>query len=107
MTSKFGRAFGLMAANVEPRRAARGSSKAKPSPRHRNDWRLVPVEDVLFAEMDELMLAEAFSDAEINRLAAIFGLSTDEIAELYPRTAPKPAAAAEPHRRRGRSTRAR
>jgi hypothetical protein len=106
MTSKLRPTFGFMAANAEPKRAMRAGSKAKPSSRHRNDWRLVPVEDVLFAEMDEPALAEAFSDAEINRLAAAFGLSTGEIAELYP-LALKPAAADALHRRRGRSTRAR
>jgi len=67
----------------------------------------VPVEEVLFAEMDQPALAGPFPDAEIDRLAATFGLSTDEIAELYPRILLKPAAAAEPLRPRGRSTRAR
>lgn len=107
MTSKPGPTFGFVTANVGPKRAAHGGSKAKPSPRHRNDWRLVPVEEVLFAEMEQPSLAEAFSDAEINRLAATFGLSADEIAELYPRAALKPAATDALSRRRGRSTRAR
>jgi hypothetical protein len=108
MTSKLGPAFDVIAAaDVEPRRAVRGGSKAKASPRLRNDWRLVPVEEVLFAEMDQPALAGPFADTEIDRLAAAFGLSTDEIAELYPRANLKPAAAAEPHRPRARSTRAR
>jgi hypothetical protein len=107
MTSKLAPAFDVIAAaDVEPRRAVRGGSKAKASPRLRNDWRLVPVEEVLFAEMDQPALASPFLDTEIDRLATAFGLSTDEIAELYPRAALKPAAAAEPHRPRARSTRA-
>ncbi len=107
MTSKVGPTFGFIAAAaVEPKRAVHGS-KAKASPRRRNDWRLVPVEEVLFAEMDQPTPAGAFADTEIDRLAAIFGLTPDEIADLYPRAALKPAAAAEPLRRRGRSTRAR
>jgi hypothetical protein len=74
---------------------------------HRGDnRRLVAVEDVLFAEMDDPVLADAFAGAEIDRLAAIFGLSAEEVAELYGPAELKPAAAGEPHRRRGRSTRA-
>jgi|FEC22Drversion2_1045045.scaffolds.fasta_scaffold00804_8 hypothetical protein len=108
MTNKLGPTFDVIAAaDAEPRRAVRGSSKAKPSPRLRNDWRLVPVEEVLFAEMDHPALAGPFADTEIERLAAAFGLTTDEIAELYPRAALTPAAAAEPPRPRARSTRAR
>jgi hypothetical protein len=108
MTSKLGPAFGIIAAaDAEPKRAMRGGSKAKPSPRLRNDWRLVPVEEVLFAEMDHPTLAGSFPDTEIDRLAATFGLSPDEIAELYRPAEFRPAAAGEPHRRRGRSTRAR
>jgi hypothetical protein len=72
---------------------------------HRGDnRRLVAVEDVLFAEMDDPVLADAFAGAEIDRLAAIFGLSAEEVAELYRPAALKPAAAGEPPRRRGRST---
>jgi hypothetical protein len=108
MTSKLGPALGIVAAaDVEPRRAMRGGSKAKPSPRLRNDWRLVPVEEVLFAEMDHPALAEPFADTEIERLAAAFGLSPDEVADLYGPAEFTPAAAGEPPRRRGRSTRAR
>jgi hypothetical protein len=74
---------------------------------HRGDnRRLVAVEDVLFAEMDDPDLADAFAGPEIDRLAAIFGLSAEEVAELYRPAELKPAAAGEPHRRRGRSTRA-
>lgn len=106
MTSKLGPALGIVAAaDVEPRRAMRGGSKAKTSARLRNDWRLVPVEEVLFAEMDHPALAEPFADTE--RLAAAFGLSPDEIADLFGPTEFTPAAAGEPPRRRGRSTRAR
>ena len=108
MTSKLGPAFDVIAAaDAGPRRAVRAGSKAKPSPRLRNDWRLVPVEEVLFAEMDQPALAGPFPDTEIERLAATFGLSTGEIAELYPRAILKPAAAAEPRQPRARSTRAR
>ena len=72
---------------------------------HRGDnRRLVAVEDVLFAEMDDPVLADAFAGAEIDRLAAIFGLSAEEVAELYGPAELKPAAAGEPPRRRGRST---
>lgn len=99
MTSKLRPTFGFVTANVEPKRAAHGGSRTKPSPRRRNDWRLVPVEDVLFAEMDRPGLAEAFSDAEINRLAAVFGLSAAEIGELYPRATLKQAATAARRRR--------
>jgi hypothetical protein len=75
---------------------------------HRGDnRRLVAVEDVLFAEMDDPDLADAFAGAEIDRLAAIFGLTAEEVAELYRPAELKPAVAGEPHRRRGRSTRAR
>ena len=74
---------------------------------HRGDnSRLVAVEDVLFAEMDDPVIADAFAGAEIDRLAAIFGLSAEEVAELYRPAELKPAVAGEPHRRRGRSTRA-
>ena len=108
MTSKLGPTFDVIAAaDVEPRRTVRGGSKAKPSPRLRNDWRLVPVEEVLFAELDHPSLTGPFAETEIERLAATFGLSTEEIAELYLRAAVKPAAAAEQHRPRARSTRAR
>ncbi len=108
MTSKLGPALGIVAAaDVEPRRAMRGGSKAKPSPRLRNDWRLVPVEEVLFAEMDHPALAGPFADTEIDRLAATFGLSPDEIAELYRPAELRPAAAGEPPRPRARSTRVR
>jgi hypothetical protein len=73
---------------------------------HRGDnSRLVAVEEVLFAEMDDPDLADAFAGAEIDRLAAIFGLSAEEVAELYQSAELKPAVAGEPHRRRGRSTR--
>jgi hypothetical protein len=107
MTSKPGPTVGFVTANVGPKRATHGSSKARPSPRRRNDWRLVPVEVVLFAEMEQPSLAEAFSDTEIHRLAATFGLSADEIAALYPRAALKPTATDVLPRRRGRSTPAR
>jgi hypothetical protein len=108
MTNKLGPAFGVITAgDAEPRRAMRGGSKAKPSPRLRNDWRLVPVEEVLFAEMDHPALAGPFPDTEIDRLAATFGLSPDEIAELYRPAELRPVEAAEPPRPRGRSTRAR
>ncbi len=51
---------------------------------HRGDnTRLVAVEEVLFAEMGDPDLADAFAGAEIDRLAAIFGLSAEEVAELY------------------------
>ena len=74
---------------------------------HRGDnRRLVAVEEVLFAEMDDPDLADAFVGAEIDRLAAIFGLSAEEVAELYGPAELKPVVAGEPHRRRGRSTRA-
>ena len=69
--------------------------------------RLVAVEEVLFAEMDDPDLADTFAAAEIDRLAAIFGLSAEEVAELYRPAELKPAAAGESHRRRGRSSRAR
>jgi hypothetical protein len=68
--------------------------------------RLVAVADVLFAEMKDPALAGAFADTEIDRLAAIFGLSPDEVAELYRPASLKPAAAAAPLRRRGRSIQA-
>ncbi|GEP56823.1 hypothetical protein [Reyranella soli] len=75
---------------------------------HRGDnRRLVAVEEVLFAEMGDPDLAGAFAGAEIDRLAAIFGLSAEEVAELYRPAELKPAAAGELHRRRARSTRAR
>ena len=99
MTSKIRPTFGFMTADVEPKRATHADSRVKPSSRRRNDWRLVPVEDVLFAEMDEPEPAGAFSDTEISRLAALFGLSAAEIAELYPRATFKPAATTARRRR--------
>lgn len=75
---------------------------------HRGDnRRLVAVEEVLFAEMGDPDLADAFAGAEIDRLAAIFGLSAEEVAELYRPAEVKPAAEGELPRRRARSTRAR
>lgn len=107
MTSKLGPAFDVIAAaDVEPRRAVRGGSKAKAAPRLRNDWRLVPVEEVLFAEMDHPALAGPFPETEIDRLASAFGLSAEEVAELYRPAELRPAAAGEQLPRRGRSTRA-
>ena len=76
-----------------------------PFTRRGDNRRLVAVEEVLFAEMDDPDLADAFAGGEIDRLAAIFGLSAEEVAELYQPAELKPAVAGEPHRRRGRSTR--
>ena len=73
----------------------------------RTNRRLVAVEEILFAEMDDPDLAGAFADAEIDRLAAIFGLTPDEVTELYRPAVLRPVAADGPLRRRGRSTRAR
>jgi hypothetical protein len=105
MTRKLGPA--LVAADLAPRRlqvAVRGSAK---SSLRRNDVRLVAVEEILFAEMDDPDLVGVFADAEIDRLAAVFGLTAEEVAELYRPVAVRPAAAGGPLRRRGRLTRAR
>lgn len=95
------------AVTAEPGRATPDGSTAGRPVRQRSVRRLVAVEDVLFAEMDDPALAQAFSDAEVDRLAAVFGLSPIEVAELYRPAALTPAAAGAPLRRRARSTRAR
>ena len=64
------------------------------------------MENVLFSGMGKRVLAGIFTDAEIERLAMVFGLSSDEVAELYRPADLKPAAAGAPLRRRARSTRA-
>jgi hypothetical protein len=87
--------------------ADRRRGQLQPAALRRNDHRLVAVDDVLFAEMDDPDLASAFADAEIDRLASIFGLTPGEVAELYRPATLTPAAADAPHPRRGRSTRAR
>jgi hypothetical protein len=95
-------------ANAEPKRGARlevaahGPSKGKsPTPRSA-ERRFVAVEDVLFAGMGKRVLARVFTDAEINRLAAIFGLSPDEVAELYRPADLKPDAGGSRRRRQAR-----
>jgi hypothetical protein len=97
----------VVAANAEPKRgvrlavAARAPSKAKPATRSGNRA-FVAVEDVLFAGMGKRVLAGVFTDAEIERLATLFGLSADEVAELYRPADLKPVAATAPRRRRAR-----
>jgi hypothetical protein len=97
-------------ANAGPRRgaqlevAARGPSKGRSATPRSAERRFVAVEDVLFAGMGKRVLAGVFTDGEINRLAAIFGLSSGEVAELYRPADLKPAAAGAPRRRRARST---
>src|ERR1700687_5472847 len=92
-------------ANAGPRRgaqlevAARGPSKGRSATPRSAERRFVAVEDVLFAGMGKRVLARVFTDGEINRLAAIFGLSPDEGAELYPPAPLQPGAAG--GRRRG------
>lgn len=98
---------GKLRPNVLDFTVATAAETGRPSPRQRSVRRLVAVEDVLFAEMNDPALAQAFSDAEIDRLAAVFGLSPAEVAELYRSDAVTPAAAGAPLRRRARSTRAR
>lgn len=78
-----------------------------PFTRGSDNRRLVAVEEVLFAEMRDPDLADAFAGSEIDRLAAIFGLSAEEVAELYRPAELRPAAAGEPPRPRARSTRVR
>jgi hypothetical protein len=73
-------------ANAEPK----GKSAAPRSA----ERRFVAVENVLFAGMGKRVMARVFTDAEINRLAAIFGLSPGEVAELYGPADLKPAAGA-------------
>jgi hypothetical protein len=95
-------------ANAEPKRGARleiaahGSSKGKPASPRSAERRFVAVEDVLFAGMGKRVLARVFTDAEIKRLAAIFGLSPNEVAELYWPSDLKPAAAGARRRRQAR-----
>ena len=111
MTRKLGsRVVDLQVAALRPDRlesTAHGGSKAGPPALRRNDRRLIAVEDVLFAEMDDPDLAGAFADTEIDRLASIFGLTPGEVTELYRPATLTPAATGAPHRRQGRSTRAR
>jgi hypothetical protein len=100
----------VVTANAEPRRgarlevAAREPSKGRSAVLRSGERTFVAVEDVLFAGMGKRVLARVFTDGEINRLAAIFGLSPDEVAELYRPSDLTPAAAGAPRRRRGRST---
>ena len=95
-------------ANAEPRRGAplevatRGPSKGRSATPRSAERRFVAVEDVLFAGMGKRVLARVFTDAEINRLAAIFGLSPDEVAELYRPGDLKPASAGAQRRRQAR-----
>ena len=111
MTNKLepGTAGLLVAANAEPKRtprlavAASGTPKNVVPMRRTAERRLVAVSDVLFAEMKDPALAGAFAATEIDRLAEIFGLSP---AELYRPASLKPAGAASPLRRRGRSIQA-
>src|ERR1700682_2718064 len=96
-------------ANAGPRRgaqlevAARGPSKGRSATPRTAERGVVAGEDVLFAGMGKRVLARVFTDGEINRLAAIFGLSPDEVAELYPPSDLTPAAAGAPRPRRGRA----
>ena len=114
MTNKLepGTAGLLVAANAEPKRtprlavAASGTPKNVVPMRRTAERRLVAVSDVLFAEMKDPALAGAFAATEIDWLAEIFGLSPDEVAELYRPASLKPAGAASPLRRRGRSIQA-
>ena len=102
----------VAASSVEPKRAARlnvaarAPSKAKPAATRSGNKAFVAVEDVLIASMGKRVLTGLFTDAEIERLATIFGLSGEEVAELYRPADLKPAAAGAPLRRRARSTRA-
>lgn len=102
----------VVAAHAEPKRgarlnvAARAPSKARPAATRSGNRAFVAVEEVLFAGMSKRVLAGVFPDAEIERLATIFGLSSDEVAELYRPPALKPVEATAPNRRRARSTRA-
>ena len=102
----------IVTATAEPKRGARpnvaalppsktGSAATRPGTRA-----FVAVENVLFSAMGKRVLAGVFTDAEIERLATIFGLSAIEVAELYRPVTLKPAAAGAPLRRRARSTRA-
>jgi hypothetical protein len=100
----------VVAANAEPKRgvrlavAARAPSKARPAATRSGNRAFVAVEDVLFAGMGKRVLAGVFTDAEIERLATLFGLSADEVAELYRPADLRPVAATAPRRRRVRST---
>jgi hypothetical protein len=95
-------------ANAEPRRGARldvatrGPSKGGSATPRSAERRFVAVEDVLFAGMGKRVLTRVFTDAEINRLAAKFGLSPDEVAELYRPADLKPASAVARRRRQAR-----
>lgn len=91
---------------ARPNVAARAPSKAGSAVTRSGTRTFVAVENVLFSAMGKRVLAGVFTDAEIERLATIFGLSSDEVAELYRPADLKPAAAGAPLRRRARSTRA-
>lgn len=102
----------VVAATAEPKRGARSNvaaqapSKAVSAAKRSDSRTFVAVENVLFSAMGKRVLAGVFTDAEIERLATIFGLSSGEVAELYRPSILKPAAAGAPLRRRARSTRA-
>ena len=102
----------VVAATAEPKRGARphvaaqAPSKSGPAGTRSGNRTFVAVENVLFSAMGKRVLAGVFTDAEIERLATIFGLSSNEVAELYRPANLKPAAAGAPLRRRARSTRA-
>lgn len=77
----------VTAAYVAPKRArATEASPAKPrAPRARRTIKFIPMEELMLLDLEATSNLVSLPTDEIERIAQIFGLSSDDVAALYAR----------------------
>jgi len=76
----------VTAAYVAPRRARTTEAPPKPkTPRARRSIKFVPMEELMLADLEATSNLVSLPTEEIDRIAQIFGLSSDDVAALYAR----------------------
>mgnify|MGYP001807180582 CR=1 FL=1 len=80
----------VTAAYVAPKRAratdTAPADRGKPKPpRARRSMKFVPMEELMLADLEATSNQVSLPTEEIDRIAQIFGLSSDDVAALYAR----------------------
>ena len=74
----------VTAAYVAPKRARTTEAAPKPkTPRARRSIKFVPMEELMLSDLETTSTLVSLPTEEIDRIAQIFGLSSEDVAALY------------------------